>query len=860
MVGILVVTHSARLAEGVAELAREMAGPEVALEAVGGLDEPGRPLGTDALQVLQALERVWSEDGVLVLMDLGSAVLSAEMALDMLPEERRDRVQLCEAPVVEGAVAAAVAARLGEPLSRVAGEARAGLAAKVAHLGGPGEAAAGRPEAPGDGSPAAGGLTLRLVLTNPLGLHARPAARLVRTAGRFDAAVELTNLSTGKGPARARSLSAVATLGVLQGHEVLVRASGPEASEALAALEELAARNWGDPPGVRASPAAGEPAPAAPARPETLPAGPPGAGDRLDGIPASPGIALGAARRLHPPDIRVPDHQAEDADAEWAVLAAALAGAGEEVRRGRAAVAARGLEDEAGILDALALLLEDEEIRGPARRAVFEERQNAARAWSEAVEAAIAGYLTLEDEYLRARADDLAGLARQVLALLLGAPPAPELGGPGILVVPDLTPAETASLDPALVRGIAAAYGGATSHSAVLARSLGIPAVVGLGAPVLGVPEGAELILDGGAGHVLIQPAAGTVARYRALSSAEGEAFRRASVRAREPARTRDGVRIEVAANIASPGDVPAALEAGADGVGLLRTEFLFLGRETLPGEDEQEAAYREVAEALGGRPLVVRILDVGGDKPLPYVPAAREANPFLGVRGIRLALARPELLSGQLRAILRVGADWPVAVMFPMVATVDEVRAAGAVLDGERARLEASGVRVPERIPTGIMVEVPSAALIAERLGPEVDFFSIGTNDLAQYTMAADRGNERLAALTDALHPAVLQLIGRVAEAGRAHGRWVGVCGEVAGDPVATPLLVGLGVTELSMSPRAIPAVKAAIRSLDSETARALAEEAVGLESAEAVRGLVAARRGLLADSIAGTRPAAGP
>jgi multiphosphoryl transfer protein len=412
--------------------------------------------------------------------------------------------------------------------------------------------------------------------------------------------------------------------------------------------------------------------------------------------------------------------------------------------------------------------------------------------------------------------------------------------GPGIVLAADLTPADTASLDRELVRGIATAYGAPTSHSAILARSLGIPAAVGLGERLLDVPDGAPLALDGDAGDVVVEPAEDLVRDYERRSAKREEEARRARASAQRPAQTRDGRRIEVAANVGSPEDVDAAVANGAEGVGLLRTEFLFLERDSLPTEDEQYAAYADMAERLQGRPLILRTLDVGADKPLPYVPRRAEANPFLGVRGIRLGLAQPELLETQLRAALRVAAEHPLKVMFPMVTTLVEYREAVSVLARAREQLRGRG-EIPGEMEVGIMVEVPAAALAAEAFAAEVDFFSIGTNDLVQYTMAAERGNEAVAGLADGLHPAVLRLIRTVAEAAEAHGKWVGVCGELASDPAAVPLLVGLGVSELSVNPPAIPATKEAVRHVNIETAGPLARDAVRLSSAEDVRALIA-------------------
>lgn len=891
MVGIVLVSHSAKLADGVAELASQMAGPDVALVAAGGLDQPDRPLGTDATLIASAIDRAWDDDGVLVLMDLGSAVLSAELAVELLPDERRSRLLLCDAPLVEGAVAAAVAARLGEPLGTVAAEARGGLAGKVAQLGSgsPSPPSAGRgtatappagppASAPPAGPPADGALELRLTVRNPLGLHARPAARLVQTAARFDAATTAENLTTHAGPASARSLNAVATLGVLQGHEIRIRSSGRQAEQVLRALRDLADRDFDEPapaatapagtaapaapagtaPAASArtvpaeSPAAGNPAPGNPAegnQAEGNPAevtGPPGAGAVLSGIGASPGIAAGDAAHLEAPQILVPRGPAADATAERARLDAALAATERQVRAARDRVAVRPDRSyEAAIFDAHLLFLADEALLAPARQRI-KEGANAADAWDTAVTAAAAAWRQLTDPYQRERVRDLEGIRSQVLTALLGSPRGPGAGRTqpartGIIVAAELTPADTATLDPATVSGIATAYGGPASHAAILARALEIPAVLGLGPAVLSIPEGTPLVLDGGRGTLTVAPAAADMAAAQRRAAHAARAAGSASRLAAEPAVTADGTRIEVAANAGSADDVRRAVAAGADGIGLLRTEFVFLSTASMPTEDEQAAVYADIAEMLGDRPLIIRTLDVGADKPLPYLPRDAEPNPALGQRGLRLGLARPGLLRTQVRAILRVAARHPVKLMFPMVTTLDEVRAALDLVAGERRSLAAAGVPVPVdgALETGIMIEVPAAALCAPGLANAVDFFSVGTNDLTQYTMAVDRELAPLADLGDAMHPAVLTLIGRAAGTAAAAGRWTGVCGELAADPLAVPLLLGLGVRELSVNAGAIAAVKAAVRATDLTAARELASQAVGLPSAESVREL---------------------
>ncbi len=825
-----------------------MAGPDVRIGSAGGLDEPGGALGTDATKVLRAVEDVWSADGVLVLMDLGSAVLSAELAVDLMDEDRRGRVLLTEAPLVEGAVAAAVAAGIGGSLEVVAAAARGGLTAKAAHLAPAAGAADAGPMAGLAGEDGAGRKgpkeTLRITVLNRLGLHARPAALLVRTASGFDADVTVAGAASGRGPVSARSLNGVATLGARRGDDLVVTATGPQAAQALAAIARLAEEGFGEPedfhPQEPDTTRAEQVDDWSPSRAPVAPA--PAPGTVLAGVPASPGAAVGPARRLVEGAVPIPDAPAGEPAAEWDALGAALEATSADVLRARASLEGVAGGQDAAIFDAHLLFLEDEALLAPTRTGVFDHGESAARAWRAAVAAAAQAWDALEDPYQRARAADLRSVGDQVLGHLLGVSPTMSATGPGVVIAPDLSPAQVVGLDRAATAGVACAFGGPTSHAAILARALGLPAVVGAGAGLLAVADGTLLAVDGDAGTVTVEPAPDAVAavdRRRQAQESEAAEARAAAGRA---AVTRDGEIVRVEANVAGPDEARAAVVAGADGVGLLRTEFLFLEAASMPDEEEQAAAYAAVAAALQGRPLTIRTLDAGADKPLPYLPTPPEANPFLGVRGLRLGLAHPEQLLCQLRAVLRVAAAHPVRVMFPMVATVDELSRARELVDEARASLAARGVAVPARLEVGIMVEVPSAALVAAKLAPLVDFFSVGTNDLTQYTLAAERGNAGVAALADPLHPAVLRLIDMTARAADAAGREVAVCGEIAGDRLAVPLLLGLGVRELSMSPVAIPAVKQAVRATDAAAARRMADEALAAESAAAVRELLAA------------------
>jgi phosphocarrier protein FPr len=827
VVGIVVVSHSAALATSVIEFARAMGGDKAPMEAAGGVENG---IGTDFELIGEAVGRAREAsggDGVLVLMDLGSAVQTAQMVLE-LGELDPGEVRLVAAPLVEGAVAASINAGGGGTLDEVASEALGALRSKQAELGGEEQPSA--PVATDDGAPV--DADVELPVRNRLGLHARPAAKLVGIAMGHDAELLLSNATTGRGPVNARSLSDIALLGVRGGHTLRVQARGPQADAVVDKVRELAETGFGDgiDPDVRA--ANGAP-PAAPP-PEVAPAEPPASGTLLQGIAASPGLADGPLRRTGGAPA-IPAADADDPESEAARLEQALATVGAELDAARDDLVRRDRAAEAAIFEAQAALLGDAALLDPARTAIADGR-NAARAIHASAEALAGRYEELDDAYLRERAADVRDVGRRVVRTLLGEDATAMQPG-NVLVTDELLPGDAAALDPAVVAGVATAHGGATGHAAIIARSLGVPTVVGLGPSLLAVAGATRLLLDGDAGTVLVDPDPEALARHEARAAAAAQRHARAEAHAAEPAVTRDGTRIEVVANLGDGAGAEQAVRLGAEGVGLLRSEFQFLDRDELPGEDEQAEAYGRIAGALGGRPLIIRTLDVGADKPLRAVPQDTEANPFLGRRGLRLQLARPELLTPQLRAIVRTAAEHPVKIMFPMVATLGELRAVRGALDDARAAL---GLDPP--LEVGVMVEVPAVAVQAERFAAELDFLSIGTNDLAQYTMAAERGNEHVAALAAGPVPALLRLVDLTVRGAEAHGRWVGVCGELAGDVDGARLLVGLGVTELSMASPRIADVKEALRDLDLAAARDAARRALQADTPEQAREISAA------------------
>jgi phosphoenolpyruvate-protein phosphotransferase len=820
LVGIVVVSHSRPLARAAVELALEMAqGQPVRIAVAAGVADIGGAVGfgTDGVAIADAIGQVAGPAGVVVLMDLGSALLSAELAFELLDDDLRERVLLSPAPLVEGLVGAVVAAAGGGSRAEVAAEAAAGLSGKQSQLEPP-PGSVSEPEV----------TTVRgtFVVKDPQGLHARPAAALVAAVRTLGAPAWLRNRTTGAGPVSGGSLSRVATLGALAGHEIEISVKG--GPELQPALDELLATMGSSGTGSSAGSPAG-----------LQPAGLPPAGGGA--LAASPGVAIGPVLGTFPASaVEVPSSESTAGAAiERERLDTAVATVRADVRAVRDRVAVELGAAEAGIFEAHMLLLEDPELLATAE-ARLAEGATAAEAWSAALGRAEAEWAALADPYLRSRAADLAALRTQVLDAL--ARPAGSghslvasgTEAAGVLVGADLTPAEAARLDPSVVSGVVLAYGSPTAHSVILLRARGIPGVVAAGSGVLGLAPGTVLALDGGTGELVVAPESQTLAEFAARREAADRGAARARTNAGRPARTSDGVQILVGANLGGVADAQAAAVAGADLAGLVRTEFLFLGRSSPPDEDEQVAAYRALAEALGGRRLTLRTLDVGGDKPLAYLPVPASANPFLGVRGLRLSLLRPALFATQLAAIVRIAHETPVTAMFPMVSTVDELRSARSALE---VAVRAVGKGVPKGLRVSAMIEVPAAALKAAALAPLVDEFSIGTNDLTQYALAAARGDGTVAALGDPWDPGVLRLVEAVCRgAGRVP---VAVCGEFAADPDAAGLLVGLGVRELSVTPAAVPAVKEAVRAVDVGTAAKLAARALAEPGPAEVRAL---------------------
>jgi phosphocarrier protein FPr len=669
--------------------------------------------------------------------------------------------------------------------------------------------------------------TQHVTLANAHGLHARPAKILAQLAKEFEGDIRIRVLDNGESAVSAKSLSKLLSLGARRGQVLEFIAEPSIAADALPVLLAAVEQGLGEEVEPLPLPTSTSPVAAVVPKEALVPAD----GSQIAAVPASPGIAMGPA---HIQVLQAFDYpkQGESVAIERERLEKALAEVRQDIQGLIQRSKAKAIRE---IFITHLEMLDDPELSSEVTSRL-KQGESAAAAWNSVIDSAARQQEQLQDTLLAERAADLRDVGRRVLAQICGIQTLVAPDEPYILVMDEVGPSDVARLDPVQVAGILTARGGATAHSAIVARALGIPALVGAGDGVLLLKPGTLLLLDGQKGRLTVAPDAETLQRAAEDRDNREQRLQAAAGKRMEPALTLDGHAVEVFANIGDSAGTPAAVEQGAEGIGLLRTELLFMAHSQAPDEATQEAEYRRVLDDLQGRPLVVRTLDVGGDKPLPYWPIDKEENPFLGVRGIRLTLQRPQVMESQLRALLRAADNRPLRIMFPMVGTVEEWREARDMTQRLLQEIPVADLQI------GIMIEVPSAALLAPVLAREVDFFSVGTNDLTQYTLAIDRGHPTLSAQADGLHPAVLQLIDITVRAAHANGKWVGVCGELAADPLAVPVLVGLGVDELSVSARSIGEVKACVRELNLSSAKQLAQTALTVGSATEVRALVEA------------------
>ena len=551
----------------------------------------------------------------------------------------------------------------------------------------------------------------------------------------------------------------------------------------------------------------------------------------LQGIAASDGIAIAKVYTLTEPDLSFTKISVEDTDKEISRLEKALVVSTKEIELIKETALKNLGEEEAQVFEAHLMVLSDPELVGQVKDAITSQKVNAEHALKEVSDMFISIFAGMEDNpYMQERAADIRDVSKRILANLLGVkiPSPATIKDEVVVVAGDLTPSDTAQLNRKYVKAFVTDIGGRTSHSAIMARSLEIPAIVGTKEITSLAKDGDLIIIDGLSGDVFLNPSEDVVAEYRA--KAEAFAAQQAEWEKLKDADTftKDGHQVELAANIGTPKDLEGVIHNGAEGVGLYRTEFLYMDSHDMPTEEDQFEAYKAVLEGMNGKPVVVRTMDIGGDKELPYLPLPHEMNPFLGYRAIRISLNEPEMFRTQLRALLRASVYGKLRIMFPMIATLNDFRGAKALLLEEKAKLVAGGVAVSDDIQVGIMIEIPAAAVLAHQFAKEVDFFSIGTNDLIQYTMAADRMNERVSYLYQPYNPSILTLIKHVIDSAHKEGKWAGMCGEMAGDQTAVPLLVGLGLDEFSMSASSVLKTRSLISKLTLEDMKALADKAI--------------------------------
>ena len=659
----------------------------------------------------------------------------------------------------------------------------------------------------------------RRTITIPLvhGIHARPAARIGECARAFQAEVAIIH---GEKRAATRSAVGLMGLGAKLGDTVTLETRGHDGEAALSAVAELIASGLGELP----------PSPPAPLPPPPVQAEiPEGA---LQGVSASPGLAIGTVAWLAADDAIAVPEEADDPDAEIAALEAALSSVAADL-----ASRATGNDDQRHIFEAHQAMLADADLIASTKAQIAKGR-SAGKAWSHATGAQAAILKGSGDSRIAGRVADLEDIERQVLNALYGGMSAtPSFARDTILFARDLLPSQLVELDLAPVTAIVLAEGGPTSHVAILSASMNIPALAAMGDAITAVADGETVIVDADAGLLFRDCDADRTAQYRAKIEEREERRITARAASQTDCHTADGTRIEVFANLASLDDAKRAVEMGAEGSGLLRTEFLFMERTAAPDEDEQFQTYQAIASAMEGRPVIIRLLDIGGDKPAPYLDLGAEKNPVLGQRGIRVSLARLDLLEAQLRAILRVQPVGQCRIMVPMLSSLSELRAVRTVMDKAH-----NALGITRNVELGVMIETPAAAATADLIATEADFLSVGTNDLTQYVLAMDRENPAVASGIDAMHPAVLRLIGQTCAGAARYGRPVGVCGGLASDPVGIPLLIGLGVTELSATPAFVPDAKAIVRRLEVERCRALAAKALDMPAPGDIRRLVRA------------------
>jgi len=815
MIGLLLVSHSRALAEAAVDLIRRTVSATLPIAAAGGVGETHLEIGTDAIDIQQGIESIARSDGVLVLMDMGSAILSTEMAKDLLGDSID--VRLCSGPLVEGGIAAAVQIQAGSPMADVVAAAQRSLLPKQDQLG---EAVQSSEPA---GDPVVTEESFESTLQNFYGLHLRPVAALVKALGAEAKNVQIENVTGKRGPVVAASLVEIARLQAKKGDTIRFLLSGPNTARVRKEIEGFLERlRSEDVLSVR--PAAAEDGSAS-----------------LEPIAVSAGLAVGRVLFADRLDVKIPDSRPNtpvEVEAECRRLTEAIDAAQQTVAQ-RVAKFSSSLDPaEVAILEAQQLILSDETLLAKAQERIRSNPANAAASWYETLTEVAQYQAGAADDYLKQRAMDFREAASAVVQQLIGQTNQfANLNEDSVLVCAELNPTLIDQIQSTRITGVIELGGGSLSHGAILARSIGLPVIANAGRSE-SVLRSAEIVaIDGRTGQLLVNPAPEVVQEWRQRQADSRELQKRAVELSQTPAISTDKIEFLIAANAGKRRDVELALGNGADGIGLFRSEFLFDKFHVLPSEEDQLAAYRDALEpiladsrwqsaqpsasvtsnqgASAGFSITLRLLDIGGDKPLPFLSPGKEGNPFLGVRGLRLLLRHPEFFESHLSAILRLADLFSIKLLVPMVTSVDEISRLKQHLERAHQSLKAREFAHRWPIEIGVMIETPAAAVAFDQMIEHLDFASIGTNDLTQYVLSAERGNPQLEEFADSLHPAVLRLCQQVIALANQRRLPISICGEVASDPIAVPLLAGLGLRVLSVAPTAVPTIKATIRAL---------------------------------------------
>ena len=819
MFGIVIVSHSRTLAKSLCELAKELSGKDIPAAYAGGVEGKEDVFGTDATDIMDAVESVYSDEGVIIFADMGSALISSETALDFIDPEKAENIYISSAPLVEGVISAAVQCGTGSPLKLSVSEAEESLMQKIEYLkkdeASPNqEKSSGINENPVKKEERAASavsdnsgskLSETFIIKNRNGLHARPAAKLIKAVSESGCRAEVSNLTKKRGPVNGISMNRLSTLELAAGDEMLLAAEGDNkrCTELLISIKKLVDDSFGEEEALKRQNNEED---------KVLP--PEG---KKGIVILSEGIALGKIHIADSAELDTEIEKSEDAVEEITKLENAVEKVKSEIKKTSDRVKNRIPDDKMQIMETHLFILDDPELRDEAFLKIEKEKYTAASAWSLSAKAVVESYEKLENEYLKIRSADVKDAASRVLKYLLpdekkenSSEYERSVPDGAVIAAEKLTPSQVLQFDPEKTGGIILAESSTTSHASILAKSLGIPAIGGYD-NIRSLKEGDTIGLDAVNCKVFKDPDEDicmNLLKAKESFLAERSMLQSESFR---PAYTKDGKRIKICANIASLSEAEAALKNGADGIGVLRTEFLFLEKNAPPSEEEQFRFFSSVFEIMEGRPVTVRTLDIGGDKIIPYMNLPAEDNPFLGMRGVRIYDTYRDLLKTHIRSILRAGFDNDLKIMIPMISQYNECRKAYELIKEVHNELEKEKVNHIWPVEIGIMIETPSSVMMANELAGISDFFSIGTNDLTQYVLAAERGNPSLSSYADPYDPSVLRSVRTAVHAAESAGIEVSLCGELGGDPEAAMLLIGMGIYSLSMNPYKIPAVKKA-------------------------------------------------